>query len=444
MFIKNSAFIFLFFFSFNNIYGQEHQHHTADSSNHHVTAHIQHDLNLMSHAFSRNIAMSRNSSGTSWLPDNSPMYGYMKHVDNWMFMFHGNAFLRYNHQDLANSGSRGNSQFDIPNWLMGMGQRNIGNKGLFRFSAMISLEPLTIGGSGTPLLFQSGETWKGQPLVDYQHPHDFFSELSIAYSHMFSRDADAFIYLGYPGEPAFGPPAFMHRISGIYNPDAGLGHHWQDATHITFGVTTVGFRYKNFKFDASNFTGREPDEDRFIFDKPRFDSWSARISYNPTPAIAMQFSKAWVKDVHELGPREDINKMTASVLHSLKLRSDHYLNSAFVWGYNEPKNHHSSSHSFLFESTYSIVSTSIFGRYEWVQKSTEELLLESSFAHGELFSINSFTLGAQQRLFTSWKTNFSLGLQSSIFITPKVLEGVYGNNPFALQVYLRLSPALMH
>lgn len=44
-----------------------------------------------------------------------------------------------------------------------------------------------------------------------------------------------------PESRALGPVAFMHCPSTIINPDATLGHHRQDTTHITFGVATAGF-----------------------------------------------------------------------------------------------------------------------------------------------------------------------------------------------------------
>ena len=425
-----------------------HQMHSKKDSTDHRG--MNHDMatmdggEMMSHAFSRNLPMSRNGSGTGWLPDNSPMYGYMKHTAKWMYMFHGNIFLRYNSQDIGNKGSRGDSKFDAPNWFMGMGQTKVGGKGLFRFSAMLSLDPLTVGGEGYPLLFQSGETWKREPLVDRQHPHDLFSELSVGYTHMFSRDADAFVYLGYPGEPAFGPVAFMHRPSSLYNPDAPIGHHWQDATHITFGVATLGFRYKNFKLEGSSFTGREPNEERYGFDMPRFDSWSARLSYNPSPAWALQASKAWVKDVHEFGPREDVDKTTVSAIHAISLGSKSSLNSAAVWGYNSPQGHHPSSHSFLVESALRMNATTVFGKYEWVEKSTEDLLLnEAIFGHESLFKVNAITLGLQQKLLKTLNTNLALGVQGSLYISPDELEEVYGKTPMALEVYLRIYPGIM-
>src|SRR5688500_2860078 len=39
----------------------------------------------MSHAYSINLPMNRNGSGTGWLPDESPMYGYMFHKNKWMY-----------------------------------------------------------------------------------------------------------------------------------------------------------------------------------------------------------------------------------------------------------------------------------------------------------------------------------------------------------------------
>ncbi len=399
----------------------------------------------MSNAFSLNLPMNRNGSGTGWLPDAAPMYGYMIHSKKWMYMLHGNLFLRYNNQDISNKGLRGGAKFDAPNWFMGMGQRRVGERGLFRFSAMVSLDRLTVGGGGYPLLFQSGETWKGEPLVDKQHPHDLFSELSVGYTHSFSQDIDAFVYLGYPGEPAFGPVAFMHRPSSLYNPDAPIGHHWQDATHITFGVTTLGFRYKNFKLEGSNFTGREPNEERYGFDKPRFDSWSARLSYNPAPEWALQVSQAWVKDVHEIGPREDVNKTTASVIHAKRLGARTFLNSAAVWGYNKAvKGHHDPQHSALLESALTLNNTAIYGKYEWVEKSAEELLLdEEAYGHGAIFPVNAITLGVNQNLFKVANTYLAVGVQGTWYGVDDKLQNLYGKNPLAFQTYIRLYPGLM-
>ena len=194
-------------------HAQHDHHHMPDSTKRQDTAmqkegHSGHaTMSNMSHAFSLNLPMNRNGSGSGWLPDASPMYGYMFHKRKWMFMLHGNLFLRYTNQDFNNAGVRGDAMVDAPNWIMGMGQGRVGKKGLFHFNIMMSADALVTGGNGYPLLFQTGETWNGKPLIDRQHPHDLFSELSISYSHAFSKKLDVFAYLAYPGEPALGPAA---------------------------------------------------------------------------------------------------------------------------------------------------------------------------------------------------------------------------------------------
>jgi hypothetical protein len=408
----------------------------------HDQGHDQHNGN-MTHAFSRNLPMTRNGSGTSWLPDNSPMYGYMFHTNKWMYMVHGNVYLRYNKQDLLEKGSRGDKKFDAPNMVMLMGQRNVGEKGLFHFNTMFSLDPLTVGGEGYPLLFQTGETYKGQPLVDRQHPHDLISELSVSYAHALSPKADVFLYVGYPGEPALGPAAFVHRPSGFFNPDAPLTHHWVDATHITFGVATLGLRYGNWKIEGSSFTGREPDEDRYDFDKPRFDSWSGRLSFNPTAKWALQASHGVIKEPETLHPGEDVNRTTASVTYSSRGFGEEFFNATALWGMNKTKDH-DAENGLLLEGSYNINRTAVYGRYEWVQKSLEELNLEEGeFGHDAVFPVHAFTAGASYDLFNVGKTKIALGGQFSFYNPDKRLSTLYGDNPLAGQVYLRIYPRVM-
>lgn len=396
-----------------------------------------HHYSVMPHSFSRNLPMNRNSSGTSWLPDKTPVYGYMKHYKNWSLMGHGSLFLRYTNQDVTNKGSRGDSQLDAPNWFMGMATRTIGKKGLFSFKSMFSFDYFTEGGAGYPLLFQTGETWKGEPLVDRQHPHDLFSELSVAYSQSFTENVDLFGYFGFPGEPALGPPAFMHRVSAMNNPDAPLGHHWQDATHISFGVSTIGFRYKIFKIEASKFNGTEPDENRLDFDRMQFNSHSYRLSLNPTREVALQFSEGFLKSPERHEPGVDIKRRTVSLIHILPITDDNYITSSLVWGANTKEE--GTDNSYLVESVFQFLKTGIYYRYEYIQKSAHELHLHE--IEEETFNISAFTLGVNRILFSKYRTDLTGGIQGTINFIDTSLENIYGNNPLATQVYLRLNPS---
>jgi hypothetical protein len=432
-------FLFLFFLFYSSgLFSQDHTHHSES-----VTADSQ-DHPPMSHRFSLSLPMTRNGSGTGWLPDSSPMYGYMMHKKKWMIMFHGNLFLRYNNQDVFNAGTRGDDQIDAPNWVMAMVQRQIGQRHLLSFSTMLSLDPLTVGGYGYPLLFQTGETWRGVPLIDRQHPHNFFSELSLGYSFKISENSDLFAYAGFPGEPSLGPVAFMHRIAALNNPDAPLGHHWQDATHITFGVLTLGFRYNIFKIEASKFTGQEPSEKRFGFDTPSFDSYGGRISANPHKNLSAQFSHAYLISPEASKPGENIRRTTASVLHQIRTSiPERYFSTSLFWGLNSSDH---AEHSLGLEFTARLNKYYLYGRYEWIQKDAEELNLmpiNNNQAHHHLVSANAITLGTNRIIVQNPFLQASVGLQGTLYIADEQAAPVYGKTPVALQVYTRVFPSLM-
>ena len=219
-----------------------------------------------------NYPMTREASGTAWQPDTSKHSGPMIHAGDWMLMAHGNLDLIGSWQ----GGPRGDDKVFVAGMLMGMAKREFANGNALQFRAMISPDPL-MGKSGYPLLLASGETADGvEHLVDRQHPHDFFMELSASYSVKLAEKASAFVYAGLPGEPAFGPPAFMHRQSISTSPEAPITHHWLDSTHITFGVVTAGLVYDRAKLEVSRFNGREPDQHRW-----NIETGAARFDLGP-------------------------------------------------------------------------------------------------------------------------------------------------------------------
>src|SRR5688500_9427373 len=127
-------------------------------------------------------SMSRDGSGTSWLPEASPMYAVHASRAGWQLMAHENLFVQYLHE----SGTRGADQGGSVNWFMGMAQRPVG-KGRLRLAGMVSLEPFTIPGCGYPDLLASGEQCEGEAIHDRQHPHELFMELSARYDASIGR-----------------------------------------------------------------------------------------------------------------------------------------------------------------------------------------------------------------------------------------------------------------
>jgi hypothetical protein len=383
--------------------------------------------------------MNREGSGTSWLPDSSPMYGRMFMFDGDMLMLHGAIFPRYTNV----STRRGDDRIDAPNWIMGMYSHPLGDTAQFGARLMMSLDPLTEGGRGYPLLFQSGESWHDQALHDRQHPHDLFDELSLSLSQKFDHDLSAYFYFGYPGEPALGPPTFMHRTSAMDDPDAPLGHHWQDSTHVTFGVATAGLvwsRFGGIKVEGSIFTGREPDEDRYDFDRPRFDSFSGRISWNPTQNLALQFSHGYIKSPEALEPNLKRHRTTASVIYNLPLGHDSNWSNTFVWGQNHDTAE-GKTQSFLIESDYQRGRDTVYVRWERVEKSGHELVLDPP-DESRIFPVSGYTIGYVRDLSHGNGLDVGLGTQFTINDRPDRLDRYYGDEVgYAFQFFLRIRPS---
>jgi hypothetical protein len=262
--------------------------------------------------------MNRDSSGTSWQPDFAPAMGGMTMSDGWMLMQETRVTGILDSQ----SGPRGGSDAFAAGMGMLMAQKDLGNHDTLGLRAMLSIDPF-MGRRGYPLLLQTGETADGvTPLVDRQHPHDLFMELAASYSHPLSESDSVFLYAGYPGEPALGPSAYMHRASGMDDPETPITHHWLDSTHITYGVVTAGFVHQDWKLEASQFTGREPDQHRFDFDRARFDSTSLRLSFNPDPNWSLQISGGFLKSPEALTPAINERRLTASAGYYAPLNND--------------------------------------------------------------------------------------------------------------------------
>jgi hypothetical protein len=390
--------------------------------------------------------MVRQGSGTSWHPDNSPMYMQIYQAGGWDAMLMYSVFLRYTRQNFNHGDLRGDANFRANTYVMVLANHLVGQHGLFTLHAMLTTDPLTVRGQSYPLLFQTGESWQGAKLHDHQHPHDLVSALGVAYTYEASPDVDLTAYLGYPGEPAIGPPVFMHRPSAANLPSAPLGHHWQDATHIQFGVATLGVRYRNAKLEGSLFTGREPNENRYSFDPLRFDSYSARLSVNPASSLALQASYAHIKGPEELEPDRNVDRTTASVLHNATLSGETILSSAFVWGVNRNSGgtvEVDYSHSFLLESNLQARQFNVFTRLETLQLNYDELLLPTATeqALNANRQVAAFTLGASKYLAktsTAWVDLGATGTLNAFHTSDNVLITAYGKNPLSIEVFIRL------
>ncbi|HEV8150536.1 MAG TPA: hypothetical protein VGP61_10170 [Gemmatimonadales bacterium] len=388
------------------------------------------------------IPHSRMGSGTSWVPDASAMrhYHYQKRTGRWMLMGHGLVDLYYDHQATP----RGDDQFGSTNWLMGMAMGRLGG-GMLQLDAMLSAEPFTVGGRGYPLLLQSGESYQGEALHDRQHPHDLFMELSASYEHSIGRNLAVSLYAAPVGEPALGPVAFMHRPSAQSDPFASIAHHWQDVTHISFGVATAGIYSRTVKLEGSVFNGREPDEDRYDFDFHKLDSWSARLLVNPRPEWSLNASYGFLKSPEGLHPDESQHRLGASLMRTAKLGSAGEWATALIYGANKRRPSGLPSrpleNSIVAESNLQLDARNVaYGRVTWVQKDAEELVVPG-FPPERRWGLTTVALGYARELLDFSQTALELGLRGELGFIPGELRTIYGTrHPAGVAVYLRLRP----
>ena len=369
-------------------------------------------------------------SGTAWQPASVTGHEWMWMHGGWDLMAHGVIFIDYNQQ----GGPRGEGKAESVNWGMLMEQHKLGS-GTILFREMFSAESLTSPHPGFPELFQTGETYHGQPLVDHQHPHNVFAELAAFYTQPITEKISWELYGGPSAEPALGPVTYLHRASAAELPMAPLSHHLQDSTHTSFGVVTTGFVIDRVKLEASAFNGREPNEERWSIQLAALDSWSGRAWVAPSRDWAAQYSIGRLEHPEALEPGSQW-RQTASVEYNRPIRGGGWA-STFVWGRVHKIATDRTLNSYLLESTLNFKERNYaFSRLELVDK--DELFPQA--AVHPVYRIGAYTLGGVRDLVQNRAWQLGLGADVTFYSKPGTLNTAYGERPVSFQIFLRIRP----
>ena len=385
------------------------------------------------------------SSGTSIEPASTPVPMLMSSHSGWMLMLHGTAFIT----DIQQSGPRGADKLFSTNWLMPMAQRNLG-PGQLTLRAMFSIEPATITDRQYPELFQQGETAFGNPIIDGQHPHNFFMELAALYDIHLGERTLLSLYAAPIGDPAIGPTAYPHRLSASEDPIAPLGHHQEDSTHIAYNVLTTGLTFDFIRIEASGFHGGEPSERRWGFQPSpnghAVDSYSTRITFSPRPNWTAQYSIAHITSPEALYPNEDQQRQTASVMYNRPLHNGNWSN-ILVWGRtkslpNQSVNQ-SKENSYLLESLIKFRTRNYaWTRIENAGRSNELLLtpgtpLPPNFTESPIGHVAAYSFGYDRDFRVASHLLAAPGAQFTTYTTPSALISTYGPHPFGAALFVR-------
>jgi len=405
-----------------------------------MTGHEGMNMPGMNHGMDMNDAgmyLMNTASGTSMNPLSWTMPMLMPRLGSWNLMLMGQAFI----VDTQQSGPRGGDKFYSANWFMGAAEHKLGG-GSILFQTMLSLDPATVTNRRYPLLFQTGETAYGKPLVDAQHPHDFIMSIGVNYAHPLSENTMLQLYYAPIGDPALGPVAFPHRASASELPQATLGHHWQDATHIADNVATIALKYKWLRLEASSFYGTEPNENRWNIDWGPMNSYSGRVSIFPSKNWMAQVSAGRIARPEGLDGG-DVIRTTASLHYTRPMADGNAWSTSLVWGQNHDTFTQHNLNSYLLETVYPLAKKDFLtARVELVDK--DELFandpgIEHLLEHtaGSTSRIQAYTAGYTRDIGTFNHIETGIGANVTAYAIPSAIKSYYGEHPRGVNVFLR-------
>jgi hypothetical protein len=386
------------------------------------------------------------SSGTSAQPRGWAMPMVMTHIGNWQLSWMAQAFIvdvQQSHENTPRGAlQRGGDKLSSSNWGMLSAQHALAG-GTVMLRTMLSLEPATITERRYPELFQVGETAFGQPIVDGQHPHNLFMEIGAQYAHSIGKTV-LNVYYAPVGDPALGPTAFPHRASAAELPQATLGHHYEDSTHISYDVATAELAWRSVHIEAGGFGGREPGENRWNLGFGPMDSWTGRLTWLPARNWQAQISTGRLHHPEAINSGDE-ERTTASVEYASGERT-----ASVIWGRAYKTAGHYAVNAITAEGVLPIArKNDLTGRFEWSQR--DELFADQPALESTLprwFDISAYTAGYTRDVGRWHDAAIGIGANVSAYgmgnsTARDALINIYGDHPWGVSMYIlvRLKPA---
>lgn len=340
----------------------------------------------------------------------------------WIMLM-GNAYL----VDSGAQGPRGYHQIASPNWLMFNGGVDLARWYRLELDLMLTAELWTFPARGYPELLQIGEAdARGVPYIDAQHPHTS-PVMGLALTQVFSLSATRTRLLRLAFAPRGlspdGPVPFMHRPTGMLNPDAPLGHHiGQDVGHITSTVLGLGLYLDGTILEASTFHGREPEPAEVNLPLGAPDSFGARVSHRIGRPYLVSVSAAYVHDpeggheAHEAGgdprgaPREVpyVVRLSASGYSHHDLPRGWRAHAALIWGGIIGYDGAPFLASITAEALFTDFANGLWTRLEVLQRTPYQLAIAAP-SPDEGRWVAALTLGYVRRVIALGPVEFDVG-----------------------------------
>lgn len=354
-------------------------------------------------------------------------------------MIHGNLFV----VGISQEGPRGDDRFASPNMLMADYGKSFSSGHTLGVNLMLTAEKWTFPTEGYPELFQIGEeNHDGVPYIDHQHPHSS-PIMGLTFSDVYRWNDNTKNYLKVffapRGQTTEGPIAFMHRSTGVVNPDAPLGHHvGQDVGHISSTVLGGAVYLGKFSLELSAFHGQEPSPDVVELQMGPLDSGAARLGYQLAEKMLALASFAYVGNPEHNDPEIKFYRRYSLSFYNEWTWDSWNAANTFIFGRIENMDLTSELSSFAEEFALNKKPMTLWGRLEVLQRTPDELMVDADNpGHAEW--ITMATLGYTHLLTSFSNMDLQLGASVSKYFIPGVFHDAYGNDPWAGKIFLQLS-----
>jgi hypothetical protein len=355
----------------------------------------------------------RDSSGSSWQPDASPRVGVRASNGPWLFSFSSTLEAGY----VRLNGFQNTDQGFTSGIIAGAARYDFGNMDVLQLRARIR--------PNTPLAstFAAGGR-------DRQAPSAVASELSASFSHRVNFTDTVFAYAAAVGQPAYGPPVYFDRQSASDNPLAPIFVPRPEPAEAAAGVLTGGWVHGDWKLEGSGFKGRAPTPNRLM--TPDLDSWSVRLSVNPTKNWALQTSWAALTAPNPLLPTVNPDTFSVSAIYTLPLGEAGWWSTTAAFNRVSGKLVSSPMNGWLLESAISNGAWTGFARAE------QGDLRALTSPRVPVQTVRKLTLGGIHDWSVREHMKLGLGTLYALGGPSKALEAAYGSSPGGAMVFLRL------
>jgi len=370
---------------------------------------------------------------------NMPMPLAMDHMPMTMLMLHGNIFL----SGIAEEGvPRGRGAvFSTSMFMADLGTTLDGDQYL-NLDLMATAELWTVPSDGYPELLQIGENQSnGTPFLDAQHPHSSpLMGLTLSDTFRLADDkSNLKLFFAPRGESTDGPIAFMHRVTGMVDPDAPLGHHvGQDVGHISSTVLGASLKWGDFHLEASTFNGTEPEPTQVDLPLGKLNSFAVRAIGEFTPQFTAMASYARVGNPEPTDPTVDsVDRYSASVYFNLPLDDRWWFHDSLIYGLITNLDHSPQLSSVCEEFLFNTSDLRLYSRVEVLQRTPNELQVDGLPDPDRGRWVSAFTVGFSHSLVKWDGWDLSFGAQATNDQLPGEYQAAYAGNPFTYQFYFQ-------